>query len=402
MLTQKLSRNGITYDLTASMIGTNKARAESFSTWKTKGSIYTKKIDANGVYWGATFNVPEMAADAKIEARLNPINGTNYKISLEENSISIPIDFGGIVTNMTKYVSSDDIKIIKAELLIDGKTVSNISKEKESSVNGEYTLNVDKRKYNEKSFIEILVKCNVLAETKFKEDIPMYDSKEEVIIIEIEEKEDKVNVSNVHKNFSSGDKPKILDIEIKRISTDKNKKEIYEYLNIAKKTNTNFICAGQVIYIRVKAYKTDSVTLEIEGDKSITTLDELTKRFEWDEPKTRGIKTRFGTLKNFQKQYKMPFNISLEESNGYISYFSTTYVIPYKTKQTLNSWITLREKNKDAFSIKEGDLFTRIDRPYELVFKARSENGIRTTRTKLDVFEAWNTIYNRDLTNYIK
>ena len=35
------------------------------------------------------------------------------------------------------------------------------------------------------------------------------------------------------------------------------------------------------------------------------------------------------------------------------------------------------------------------------VLKASSEVGITTKRTTLDVFEAWNTIYNRDLTKYI-
>ena len=87
--------------------------------------------------------------------------------------------------------------------------------------------------------------------------------------------------------------------------------------------------------------------------------------------------------------------------NGVV-YFSTTYVLPYKTKQTLNSWETLREQNRNAFNINENDLFTRITNPYKLVFKARSEVGVVTKKTSLDVFEAWNTIYNRDLSEYIK
>ena len=55
-----------------------------------------------------------------------------------------------------------------------------------------------------------------------------------------------------------------------------------------------------------------------------------------------------------------------------------------------------------AFEINEQELFSRITKPYEIVIKAESENGIATKREKLDVFEAWNTIYNRDLRKYVR
>lgn len=404
MFNQKLSRNGITYDITAQKIGLNKARAESFATWKTKGSIYTKKIDKNGVFWVATFNVPPMAADASLNAILNSKNGQSFNISKEEQSLSISIDFGGIITNMSSFVGKEDIKNISAELLINNQKVKTIQKKESESIEDTYTLNINKENYTKGSTIEILVKCNTIAETYFTNDIPMSNSKEIILLINIENEENKNKVKDVNKRFESGDKPKIASIEIKRVTTTNNEKEIYTDLNVAKKTNTKFICAGQVMYIRVKTLNdTASVTLEIEGDKSITTLDELTKKFEWDEPKVRGVKTRYKTINELKKQYKTPINLKLEEDvGGGVKYFSTIYVVPYKTKQTLNSWATLREKNKNAFEINENDLFTRIEKQYSLVLKARSEIGVTTKRTNLDVFEAWNTIYNRDLSKYLK
>lgn len=75
MLNQKLSRNGITYNLTAKDIGLTKARLEAFATWKTAGSIFTLKKDDRGIYWGATFSIPPMAADAEVNALLNFPNG---------------------------------------------------------------------------------------------------------------------------------------------------------------------------------------------------------------------------------------------------------------------------------------------------------------------------------------
>lgn len=401
MLNQKLSRNNVTYDLTANQIGTNKARAESFATWKTKGSVYTRKIDDKGIKWGATFSVPPMAADAKLDAVLNFENGLKYTIEEEENEINIKISYGAIINNITEYVSKEDIKNLTVDLSINDIGVEMITVEKELAVNEEYILKVKKSDYANQNVAEISVKCNAIAETCFETDVPMYDSKEEIIIIYINEEKDIVKVKNVNKRFESGDKPRITSIEIKRVTTDKTGKVIYEELDVAEKTNSKFICAGQVLYIKVKAINTSSVTLEIAGDRSIITLDELTKNFEWSEPKERGITTRFKDLKDLEKQYKMPLKLE-KNTDGESKYFSAIYVIPYETKQTLNSWETLRENSKNAFEIDKDVLFTRIANPYELVFKAHSDIGITTKRTTLDVFEAWNKIYNRDLSNYIK
>lgn len=404
MLTQKLTRNGITYDITSEKIGTNKARAESFPTWKTKGSVYTKKIDQNGIYWGATFNVPPMAADASLNSILNTENELSYNIKEDESEITIPINFGAIITNMSEFVGETDIREIKAELRINDQVVEIISDKEKIHIEDSYNLKINKTSYTKGSTIEISVKCNTIAETYFTNDIPMSDSKEIILLVSIEGVEDKNVVKDVNKRFESGDKPKIASIEIKRITTNEAGKEILTNLYTAKKTNTKFICAGQVLYVRVKTLNdTASVTLEIEGDRSITNFDELTKKFEWDEVKERGLQSRFKTLNELKKQYQMPYRLSLEkdEKDG-VKYFSAIYIIPYKTKQTLNSWATLRENNKNAFQINNNQLFTRITLPYSLVFKASSEIGITTKRIDLDVFESWNTIYNRDLTSYIK
>ena len=193
-------------------------------------------------------------------------------------------------------------------------------------------------------------------------------------------------------------------IELKRVTTNKNGAEKYTDLEIAKKTKEKFICAGQVLYIGVTTKNnTERVTLEIEGDKSIAQLDELTKKFEIDEANQKSIKKRYKSASEIQKIYKMPTRLKLKEDlGGGEKYYYIEYVIPYKSAQTLNSWVTLREKNKNAFEINEQELFSRITKPYEIVIKAESENGIATKREKLDVFEAWNTIYNRDLRKYVR
>lgn len=404
MLKQKLSRKGITYDLTIEALGIKKARVENFATWKTAGSVYTENLREDGKRFVATFNIAPMAANAEIRSILNLENGSNYSIPKESNNIEIPISYGAIIENLSEYVSREDIKNIQAELLIDGARVGTLTGTETLNLDGIYTLKVDKTKYENESVIEILVKCNAVAETHFSNDIPMYASKEEIIVIQLEKEESIVEVENVNRRFESGDKPKIASIEIKRITTDSNGREEYVNLNVAKKTNTQFVCAGQVIYIRVKTLNyTSSVTLEIEGDRSITTLDGLTEKFEWTEPRARGVSTRYKTLTALKNSYKMPRRLTLEEdAGGGVRYFSTIYVIPYETKQTLNSWSKIREETRNAFEIEEEKLFERINEQYSFVFKARSDIGITTKRKDLDIFEAWNTIYNRDLSKYVK
>ena len=47
-------------------------------------------------------------------------------------------------------------------------------------------------------------------------------------------------------------------------------------------------------------------------------------------------------------------------------------------------------------------IFNRIKSPYQLVFKAEGFGGVTTKRVDLDVFERWDTLYNRDIKSYVK
>lgn len=67
MLTQKLTRNQVTYDMIVLSIGLDKARVENYATWKTKGSIYTERYDRENKKWAANFLIPAMAGDAELE-----------------------------------------------------------------------------------------------------------------------------------------------------------------------------------------------------------------------------------------------------------------------------------------------------------------------------------------------
>lgn len=397
MLNQKLSRNGVTYNLTAKDIGLTKARLEAFATWKTAGSIFTLKQDNRGIYWGATFSVPPMAADAEVEAVLNFPNGLNYAVSKETNILEIPFDFGAKVNNLSEFAKETDIKSLSSELEVQYNLYDEISTEKEREIIKSNKIVIDKNKYNGINNIEVIVKNTAILETQFKSEAPMIDIKEIVLNINLQDEETYITVKDINKRIS-GDipRPKISSIKLYRKSINglDGKQELF----VAQKTNTEFICAGQVLIIEATILNSpDNVLFYIEGDSKIQTYDELTKKFLYDEPKSRGEKLIFGSLIKQKNSYKLPRNMT-EENGKYV----LEYVIPYNTKQTIHSWNTLRNENKNGLEINKDKLLTRISSPYKLKIRASNGGGTVTKSYNLDVFERWDTVYNRNIKEYVK
>ena len=127
----------------------------------------------------------------------------------------------------------------------------------------------------------------------------------------------------------------------------------------------------------------------------------MTKRFEWTEPRERDEKTIVSSWKKFSQMYDGKLITEKISNIGEESIFVCTYIIPYGTKQTLHSWNSLRDISKDAFKLNENKLFSRINDPYEIVVKVSGPTGVTTERVELDVFERWDALYNRDLSDYI-
>lgn len=396
MQTTKLMRDDIIYELTAQDIGLNKARVENYATWRTEGNIYTRRYDRNNKEWAANFLVPPMAANAELKAELYLENGNEYTIKKDEESIVIPITYGCQVVNLTDFAKPKHVKKIHAELTLDNKIFSETSDEKTTQISKEYNLIINKQDFRGQSDVEIEVACNSLLLTEFIVDGALTDINVQKIYIHIESNEeeaDDLKVKEENRNYvDEAVPPRINSVTLGRYE---NAKIIP--LKKSKKTKTEFICAGHMLAIEVDTSNTDYITLEFEGDSSIITLDDLTKRFEWDEPQERKVKTRYSSLKALKNTYKKRTKI-YPKQDGYFVYY---YVIPYKTKQTLHSWNTLREQKNDAFEIEENKLFSRIGKPYNIVIKAYSKDGVRTKKVQLDVFERWDTLYNRNLTPYI-
>lgn len=396
MLNSKLSRFGIEYDLTVLDIGLSKAKVESYATWGSAGSVYTEKPGEGNVYWVATFSVPPMVANAKLHSVIELPNGNEYKIGKDEQVLEIPLNFGAYLEGLNEYAKAEHVKVIEAELKVNGLIKNVISETKKINILKDENLIINKNDYNTKE-VSIELECNALLSTYFASDPVMYASTKEIINIKFED--EKFEMPDIKNNKEA---PIIYSLSIKRVSTDSVGREKLVELYQTKDGKRNFICAGQVIKVEVETSEdANGVYINFAGVSSIKTLDDVTKKFEWDEPRSRKVKTRYSTLKQLNKAYDFPRYLNLSRY-GDRKVYTMTYVVPYGTTPSLYSWNSLREESKNAFKIDESKLFTRKGSAYTMIFTAYSEDGKRTKTYKLDVAERWDELYNRDISKYIK
>ena len=403
MLTQRLTRNGVTYDITASSLGLDKARIEAYATWKTAGSIFTLKQDGQGGIWEATFHVPPMAAGANFTAKLQFPSGEKYTFQPGQETLEIPVSFGAEVTNLGQYAKKEDIQNISCELEVENNLYDRIHAEKMTNLFKDNRIIIHRSDYPNTNRITLTIKNTAILETCFQAEAPMIDIKEKVIEIVFDQtinNEDEgqwIEINNINqKKDNEIPRPRITQINLYRKSITNRSQKVRLYT--ATKTNLPFISAGQILVVEVSVTNNPQlVTFAIEGNSKIQTLDDLTKRFAYDEPRARGEKLIYPSLEAFKASYQLPVSMKKEEG-----FYKIEYLIPYGTKQTLHSWSTLRENNQNALNIDKSKLFSRISDPYVIKIYAKNGGGATTRSISLDVFERWDTIYNRNLGEYVK
>lgn len=192
-------------------------------------------------------------------------------------------------------------------------------------------------------------------------------------------------------------KPKIIeDVKLGRLSYLNNNRYVEELKKPVKINDSEgFICAGETLYVIIKTKGIDYIEIDFEGDKSIKTMDDLTKRFLIDEPALFNKKSDVKIDEyDFPKRvYPSETNFDGEET------FIFRYTIPYKTLQTLESWRTLKYTSLEE--IDESKLLDRKNAAYRVIIKPNGEDFLKQT-IYFDVFERWDTILNRDLSRLIK
>lgn len=215
------------------------------------------------------------------------------------------------------------------------------------------------------------------------------------LIVEEEENEeiedDKEGLNDNEEN-EENKVSEILECNIGRFFYKDGSGYLEELKQTDKTLDTNgFICAGETLGFIIKAKDTEYIEVDFVGDSSIKTFDNLTKKFLVDNPSKYGKSNS-----NLEKEYKVfPLRIyphSVDKSGNTI--FSYFYTIPYATKQSLESWSSL--KNSTLEKIDKTRLFDRKNKPYEIVIYLNGDRE-KSMRFKFDVFERWDTILNRDI-----
>ena len=423
-----LMRNDISYDITASQIGLDKARLDNCSTWKTKGLIYTNRIDTYGKKWEATFVAPPIGNDIKFT---NSVSTTskNYTLTKYIYSTQIEVQYSAKVTGDLEYIKPEHVKKLESSIYINGFLLGTITSKNTLSHSGKKKFTI----YHEdliagKSTATIDIRSKLY--TEFTTDGPMYakNSYPVKIIVEryqasdfvdrevLNEKEYQnptytIPEENVDVQENVGNNS--VDVEVVKIVKKGNE---YWAQEIDKSTSTEniaalgFTNAGRYIGIKVKGNNNIfAVDMRIKGDESIKTLDNLTKQFEWDEPNNLGEDTLFDTFNEYTSLYDG--DITLEQTQEGI--FETKYLIPYGTKQTLHSWNSLRDMGYGSFDISKGLILSRKEPSYILEFdiysqvEEETEYGTNiytqkdTVQEYLDIFECWTSLYNRDISPYV-
>jgi len=157
--------------------------------------------------------------------------------------------------------------------------------------------------------------------------------------------------------------------------------------------NEGFLCAGETLVLQIELRNTKTLSVDFIGDESIKTLDSLTERFLYQESDKY-------SKKELEKNYQFPkvlYPIYRDEESK-MSVFQFEYVIPYKTKQTLHSWSTLKTSSLE--NIDTNKLLSRIRNPYQLRLYP-NQDKTDPIILEFDVFERWDTVLNRDVSRYL-
>ncbi len=352
------------YNITAKMIGFDKARLDVCSTWKTNGIIHTRR-KVNGQIRYAVFLTKPMAANADIKSTIN-VN-KNIVMKSTEDKINIDIEYGANIVNMTGYAKEAHIKEIVSKLSINEKEVDEISGSKTNNVGKKYTLTLTREELVEEKNNIIKVVNNSYSHTEFAVDglmqnsvemqINVFVEKEEIIPVKtsevkILEKDNETLVvrplaqSNIIKEESLGiteagryivlklnlnDKIKVSDLE--NIKVLLNNEQIKQFEIMSSKLNKSL-----VIKLKIPDYTASTIygwksLREIYGNYFNINKEEIGKRI--NEPHNLEVKVTY-LGKEYMSLYK------LDTIDDYITNINYSFNVDndtYNSVQSLEQWI---------------------------------------------------------------
>jgi len=335
-----------TYNLTASMIGLNKAKLDAASTWKTNGIIYIRRLISN-VIWGAIFATPPMAADAKLKTEIE-VN-ENFLLNENTDEIFIPIKYSGEVFNATGYANKTHVKKLNLRLYIDRKQVQEISGSKTMSVGNEYRLKVTRKEFPPNKTYSVKIKVDGYLHTEFAVDGLLQHQTEKTINLKIEEKRIIVVKSNDMQTLS-----KITDKWVVSPLA-----QTYEEFN--QTNNRGFTEAGRHVAIKLKLNvpKTDIMDSKIY----INSLEIKEKKI-YNDP-------------------DMGTNI-----------YAISFKVPEDLNTTLFGWYSLREKHGSYYNINPLEILSRKSPAHLIRFEYKYKGKNYQEQIKFDTLDSYMKNFN--------
>lgn len=333
------------YNITASMIGLDKARLDVCSTWRSYGIIHTRR-KINNKIWYAVFLTKPMAADANVKGNLSASN--NFVLKETDEYIEIEISYGAKIVNMSGYADKKHIKEIVASLYINDKEVDKVSGSKTENVGTKYTLKLSRDELKANQNNQIIVKNNCYAHTEFAADGLMQDSDQTIINIFVE------NEKVVPLKFN----------EIKILEKQNNSLVVrpLAQANVSKQAESSGITeAGKYLLAKLKVNK------KVEKNR----LENIELKLDGE-----GIK-EFEIVENSSEEFII-----------------IKFKLPMFIDSTIYGWKSLRQAYGNYFNIKEEDIGKRISNPHTLEIKSKYQDFEEVDNIKIDTIDDYITNIN--------
>lgn len=178
----------IEYNITPLQIGKNKCKLDVLSTWKTYGSIITKR-KINGIWWTAVFRIKPMSANAKLKSSIN-LDKEIYEMSSTQDEIKISLNATANVIDLEGYANQNHVKEINTKIYIDGKEVSEFSSSKALTNSRNINITINRKDLKEGNNIVEIVNKSYLR-TEFAIDGLIKDLSKKTIQINVKKQKPK-------------------------------------------------------------------------------------------------------------------------------------------------------------------------------------------------------------------
>lgn len=194
--------NLVSYNFSVNTYGMSKFTLDTCSTWKTNGIVTARFLNSSNKVRYAIYATAPIAAGASIQSELKV--GSNYQIETNEDEIVIPIEISASAVNLSNYAKAEHIKEIVSILYVDNVEIARISGSKTVKVDRNIFFTVSRKKYpfSDKNY-PIVMKVKSYLYTEFSVDGLIQSEVVKEVSLKVKEKEvnpiKSINISALEK-----------------------------------------------------------------------------------------------------------------------------------------------------------------------------------------------------------